>query len=117
MVARTKQEEYKRFFDETPVAMLRTDLATGKFLMALISRIKSEGQISNYEIEVELPNRERKWLSISMHINCGGTCIEGCAIDVTDRKKLEAELSILKNKQLDRLENIKSQLDERLANF
>jgi PAS domain-containing protein len=27
-------DEYKKFFDETPVALLRTDLSTGRFLMA-----------------------------------------------------------------------------------
>lgn len=27
-------EDYKKFFDETPVALIRTDLRTGEFLMA-----------------------------------------------------------------------------------
>ncbi len=27
-------EDYKTFFDETPVALIRTELKTGKFLMA-----------------------------------------------------------------------------------
>jgi PAS domain S-box-containing protein len=27
-------EDYKRFFDETPVALIRTDLKTGEFIMA-----------------------------------------------------------------------------------
>lgn len=28
------EEDYKRFFDEAPLALFRTDLVTGKFLMA-----------------------------------------------------------------------------------
>lgn len=47
--------EYKRFFDETPVALIRTDYKTGEFLMAN----KAAALLLGYETVEELKTNER----------------------------------------------------------
>lgn len=133
-------EDYKKFFDDTPVALIRTDLRTGEFLMAnkyaahmfgyptveelqacartidlyppderkaLIRALKKQGSVEDYEICLKLPHKTL-WVSARLHINCGGTCIEGSLIDIT-------ELVKLRNSQLGLMQEVGKKLDKRLA--
>ena len=144
-------KEYKKFFDETPVALLRTDIKTGEFLMAnkfcagllgyenieqlltlqksitlyqnkdmrkkLISKIRKHGFIENYEINLHLHNGTNIWVLANLHINCGGSCIEGSMIDITYQKEVEQELTVLQSKQVAKLSVIGDQLDTVLASY
>lgn len=153
--ARTKLEqslkEYKKFFDGTPVALLRTDIRTGEFFMAnefcaellgystveeliqnektthlyrtkdarrkLINKIKKQGHVEGYEIEFLLRDGRIIWVSANLHINCGGSCLEGSLIDITDHKEMEAELEVLKQRHLEDLSKTKNHLDSVLASY
>ena len=108
--------EYKEFYDEAPIALIRTDLETGKFLMAnkmaakllgfdnvpellesgcskdyysekdraqLISTMRKLGEVKGYELQLSIQDEEI-WVSADMHINCGGSCIEGSLTDITE---------------------------------
>lgn len=137
----TLLEDYKRFFEETPVALIRTDIKTGEFLMAnkfaaymfgfdsveelkenlrtkdlypndgdrkkLIATIKKKGFVENYEIEFKLPTKTI-YVSARLRINCGGSCIEGSLIDIT-------ELVQLRDNQLCALKEIGQKIDKKIA--
>lgn len=135
-------EDYKQFFDGTPVALVRTDLKTGEFLMAnkfavalfgfetfedlkskskitdfyppedrkrLLQQIRKKGIVEHYEIRFELPNNI-VWVSANLHINCGGTCVEGSMIDIT-------ALVELRDKYLSSLKDVGKKLDKRIASL
>lgn len=152
---RTKLEqdlkEYKKFFDSTPVALLRTDIRTGEFFMAnefcaellgyndvkeliekerttnlyrtkearrkMIGKIKKQGHVEGYEIEFILRDGRSIWVSANLHINCGGSCLEGSLINITDQKEMEAELEELKNRHLESLSKTNNHLDSVLASY
>lgn len=141
--------EYKKFFDETPVAFMRTDLRTGRFLMAnkacatlfgyesvvellqkrksslyakedrqrMIQKLRKEGSIENYEMKLYLKDERIIWVSAWLHINCGGTCIEGSLIDITPQKEVEFELDMLKNKSLKCQKVINEKLDSMVSYY
>lgn len=149
--AQQQLKEYKKFFDETPVALLRTDIKTGEFLMAnkfcagllgyesvdqllqlqksinlypnkdirkkLIGKIRKHGFIENHELNLYLHNGTNIWVLANLHINCGGSCIEGSMIDITYQKEVEQELVILQSKQVAKLSVIGDQLDVVLASY
>ena len=133
--------DYKQFFDAVPVALVRTDIATGKFLMAnkyaaemlgydnvdelldkqlvtdlypkearkkLIDRLRTQGEVKELEIRLNLPSGKEVWVSANFHINCGGTCIEGALTDIT-------QLVRLKQEHLAMMKTLGKQLDKRLA--
>lgn len=135
-------EDYKKFFEDTPVAFIRTDLKTGEFLMAnryaaqlfgydnveelkanartidlyppearrdLIRVLKKQGHVEGYEIQFTV-NGKTVWVSACLHINCGGTCVEGSLCDITPH--IEA-----RNKQLGQLKEIGKKLDKKIAAF
>ena len=143
-------KEYKKFFDDTPVAFMRTDMKTGKFLMAnnycatllgyesvedlmkkerkatlyskegrqrLIQRIKKEGSVEGHEIQLSLKSGKTVWVSAWLHINCGGSCIEGTLIDITAQKEVEFQLEALQSKQLVRMQCINEKLDDMCSNY
>lgn len=146
-----KMNEYKKFFDDTPVALLRTDIRTGEFLMAnnfcaellgypsvqelmanekttnlyrtkearrkMINKIKKQGFVQDYEIEFLLRDNRTVWISANLHINCGGSCLEGSLIDITDRKEVEVELETLKARHLENLSKINNHLENVLVSY
>ena len=134
--------EYKEFFDESPVALVRTDLETGRFLLAnkmaarmlgydsvadlierersvnlysldarraLIDEIKRRGEVVNYELQLEIQG-QKVWVSANLKINCGGTCIEGSLVDIT-------EMVHLKSKQLEMAQSLAADLDLKLCDL
>lgn len=129
-------EEYKLFFDSTPVAFIRTDVETGEFLMAnkfaakmlgfssvdqlitygnykklcpeedrvaLIKTLKRKDDVEKYEIRFTLPNNKVVWALANLHVNCGGTCIEGVLMDITEKKM---EIQKVRTNQLKEIQNI-----------
>lgn len=135
-----KFEDYKRFFEEMPVGLIRTDLKTGEILLAnqyaaqlfgfdtveelkskiktvdvypmaerrkLIQKIRKQGQVQGYEIKLNLSGKT-VYLSAHLKINCGGTCIEGTLLDIT-------ELVQLRNQQLMLLKEVGRQIDTKIA--
>jgi PAS domain S-box-containing protein len=137
-------DEYKRFFDNAPIALLRTDIKSSKVLMGnqycvellgfgnvsellksklnemypkderqkLIGRIKKQGSVQGYEICLTRKDGKRIWVAASLHINCGGSCIEGSLIDITVQKEAQAELEQFRNAQLHKLSTITEKLDQ-----
>lgn len=133
-------EEYKKFFDETPIALVRIDLKTGSILMAnvyaarmfgydsveefkskaktidfqpleelkrMIRMIRKQGKVEKFEIQMKLPTGTI-WVSACLHINCGGTCMEGSLTDIT-------EFVALRDKQLTILKEVGRKLDKKIA--
>jgi len=144
MDQRLQLEEYKYFFEDTPVAFVRTDLETGEFLMAnkfaatmlgfdsvdeliaygnsrelypdserkkLIKEIQRTGEVNKYEIKFSLPNGRSVWAAANLHINCGGSCIEGCLVDITDQK---VNLKEAHRMQLQKISDISKKIDQAL---
>jgi PAS domain S-box-containing protein len=81
----------------------------------LIRLIRSNGKVSHFEIKLKSCDNDL-WVSLTAHINCDGHCIQGCFIDITDKKKMEEELYRLKNKQLCKAMNLGHTIDEYLKN-
>lgn len=77
---------------------------------ALMGRLKREGQVQGYEIRLTSSHRSL-WVSAYLHVNCGGSCIQGTLIDITTQKKVEGELESVKAKQITRLAAIREKLD------
>ena len=140
-----QSEEYVKFFDDTPVAFIRTDLETGEFLMGnklaaemlgfdsvddliehgnsrslypneerqkLIKALKRNGEVKRYELRFTLPNGEVVWAAANLHINCGGSCIEGVLVDITETKKQEVDV---RNSQLKRIQDINAKIAQVLS--
>lgn len=138
-------EEYVKFFDDTPVAFVRTDLETGEFMMAnkfaaemlgfdstndliqygnsrqlypeeerqqLIKALSKTGEVKKYELKFNLPNGRNVWVMANLHINCGGTCIEGVLVDITENKRKESQLRTI---QLKRINDIHDKIAQALS--
>lgn len=82
----------------------------------LYSRLKKEGAIEGYELKLEGTNRTM-WVSAYVHVNCGGTCIQGTLININDKKMAEFELEVIKTKQLLKLNGIKEKLDTMITGY
>jgi PAS domain S-box-containing protein len=83
----------------------------------LITRLKKEGEIVGYEMKMIPQSSFPIWVSAHLHINCGGTCIQGTLIDITNQKKAEFELESMKSKQLVRMRSINNKLDNMIINY
>jgi len=147
MDQRLKIEEYKYFFEDAPVAFIRTDIETGEFLMAnkfaatmlgfesidelvtygnsrelypnterqkLIKELQKFGEVKKYEIKFSLPNGRVIWASANLHINCDGSCIEGCLVDITDQK---TDQKINQKLQLQQISDISRKIDQALKDI
>jgi PAS domain S-box-containing protein len=134
------EDDYKKFFDETPVALIRTDLKTGKFLMAN----RYAAQMLGYESVQDLkdngcsvnfyPPEDRKKLISSLRRN---GVVEGYEIQLQVPNKtlwVSARMRIncdgtciegsliditekveLRTKQLKCLQEVGSKIDKKLA--
>lgn len=142
--------EYKKFFDDTPVGLIRTDVKTSKVLMAnkycaemlgfgnveeliakgkfsemypkderqkMIQLIKKQGNVQGHELCLNRRDGRKVWVSASLHINCGGSCIEGSLIDITTQKEAEIELEKFRCCQLNKLSALNEKLDEAIDNY
>lgn len=140
-------EDYKEFFDEAPVALLRTDIKTGAFLMAnkycacmlgyssvedlireelitnlysvsdrkrLIESIRKNNGVSDYQIHLTLKDGSEIWVSATLHINCGDSCIEGCLVNITEQKMLAQALKEAQSRQLEAMMDMNFKLDQAL---
>ena len=76
----------------------------------LLNRLKKEGDVDAYELKLETNGRV-VWVSAYIHVNCGGTCLQGTLINITAQKKNEFEIEVIKTKQLMKLNNIRDKLD------
>ena len=76
----------------------------------LMARLRKEGEVNDYEMKLEANGRS-VWVSAYLHINCGGTCIQGTIINITNQKRAEFELEVLRSKQVLKLTNIGHKLD------
>jgi PAS domain S-box-containing protein len=142
--------EYKKFFEETPVAFFRTKISNGEFIMAnsycahllgyasieelldncrsvtlydpevrkkLIKLMRKQGHVQGFEIKLTLGSGAEIWVDAHMHINCGGSCIEGSLLDITERKKMELELATLRESQLKYISGMNQKLDTVIGNY
>lgn len=143
--------DYISFFDNTPVAFLRTEIDSGKFTMAntacasllgynsvkelmaeekivdlyadksqrkkLLNKLRKATRVSNYEIEWQLKDGRKIWVSAHLHINCGGKCIEGTLIDITAQKEMELRIEALTTDSLLKMQSVSAQLDERITEY
>jgi PAS domain S-box-containing protein len=135
-------EEYKKFFDETPVALIRTSIKTGNFLMAnkyaaqMFGFDTPENLVQNAKITDYYPIEERKALIRKLrkesHVKCeiGMTTPEGREFWVSVRLRMNCdghciegsllditELVRLREKELSVLQDVSKKLDNRIANF
>lgn len=69
----------------------------------LLSRIQREGIVTDFEIQLNLPNGRKMWVLLSARHCKQGGCIEGSVIDITDKKEMQAELESQKLKGLESL--------------
>ena len=134
-------EDYKVFFDDAPVALLRTNLATGRFEMAnkfaaeilgcesvedlmenhkstdfyslevrkdLVKKLKKQGVLDSFELELQLPNDRKVWVRANFRLNCGGKCIECFLTDIT-------EIIQLRDKTFKSMKSVSEKLDMQIA--
>ena len=77
----------------------------------LIRELRKNGFVQSYEIEINLPRtHEVIWVSATFHLNCGGSCIEGCLKDIT-------ELVQLRKKHLESMKQLGRKMDVRLSSL
>lgn len=99
----------------------------------LINKITKDGIIHDFEIEIVTRKGNIKWLSVtgklckgSCHLegiclpNCAphhAPCIEASVLDITEQKKLELEIQMLKEEEIISLKEIQIAVAERLKEF
>ena len=136
--------EYKKFFEDTPIAFIRTSIDTGEILMAnsyaaqmlgyeskedfiencnvndlyankedrkkLIKQLM-KGESRKYEIKFTLSDGSVIWAEAHLHINCGGSCVEGSLIDITNKKTQEQQIC---KQGLKQLSDLSKKIDQAL---
>lgn len=113
------------FINNTNSKSLYCDETTrDKFL----SDLKSNGNVlENYEMKLKLPRKRNKigclpggkkgdciWVAVTACLNDDDT-LHGTMMCVTERKKMEEELFLLKNKEMERLRNIQEKAKQMLS--
>lgn len=77
----------------------------------LIRELRKNGFVNSYEIELTIPRTgEVIWISATFHLNCGGSCIEGCLKDIT-------ELMCLRKKHLENMKQLGRKMDVKLSSL
>ena len=133
------EQDYKSFFDDAPLALLRTDIETGKFIMAnkfaanllgckSVEELLNKNAIDFYSSAVRnrlvrklKRNKEIHDHEIQMYVNgksiwvranlrINGNCIECFLTDIT-------EIVQLREKELTKLKNISEKLDIKMASL
>jgi PAS domain S-box-containing protein len=82
----------------------------------LLSRLRKEGCVGEYELKIDA-NGKTIWVSAFIHVNCGGTCLQGTLINITNHKKNEFEIEVIKAKQLLKLNGIREKLDNMIMYY
>ncbi len=103
------------FGHASPAELLASPETIGKLCgkdtkQRLVGRLKKEGSVEGFEMPLFVGSRTI-WVAAYVHINCGGTCVQGTLIDITDQKQSEFEIENLKAKQLVKLHGISDKLD------
>jgi hypothetical protein len=93
--------------------MALTDFCSKEDYVKLLSNVKSQGKVTDLELEISLPNGDKKWAILTTAISNCGNRLEGSFTDVTIRKRLEKELNHYREQQLDSLRDLRSQILER----
>lgn len=73
-----------------------------------------EGPVTDFEVELHLPNGQEKWVTLSA-LSCDSLeCLEGSVIDITEKKEMQAELNSYKKKGLDSLTKMGQAIEQRI---
>ena len=72
--------------------------------------------VTDFEIELNLPNKNgsSKWILLSARYCKNRDCIEGSMTDISDKKYVESELVLYKEKELKFLKDISEAIDQRI---
>lgn len=83
----------------------------------LIKLMRKQGSVQDFEIKLKIKGDKEIWVRAHVHINCGGTCIEGSLLDVTEEKRLELEVEDLRKNALKDLSQVSKHLDEVIGSY
>jgi PAS domain S-box-containing protein len=93
-------------FEEMQGSIKSPDLYSAEERAELLRLLKKDGQVTDFEIKVNLPNGENKWVIVTARLCKERDCLEGSITDITDKKKMELELEQYKAKQIGVLQNL-----------
>ena len=97
-----------------------------------IHLIKQRGEVTDFEVHIQLPlTEEQKWVLITGKVckglckrqgkclpNCPGfRCVEGAVIDITDKKRLELQVDKYRETETEALKKIHKSIQNRLKNY
>jgi PAS domain S-box-containing protein len=80
----------------------------------LLELIKRQGQATDFEISVTLPNGEHHWAIVTSMVSRCGKYLEGSLTDITERKQLEAQLTHYQNEQISTLRGLQDAIKQRV---
>jgi len=80
----------------------------------LLELIKRQGQATDFEIGITLPNGEHRWAIVTSMMSRCGNYLEGSLTDITERKRLEAELTKYQNEQISTLRSLQNEIKKRV---
>lgn len=80
----------------------------------LLRLLSMNGCVTDFEIELSIPGGDKRWAILTARPCRHGGCLEGSITDITERKKLEAELRNIQVKEMQTLRDIQSAIQDRL---
>ncbi len=93
------------------------DLYPAEIRQKLIERVKNEGNVSDFEVHIQLLDGEDKWVMVSAALCDDEPCLEGSLTDVTARKRLEEKVADLQENEITEMSVLKEAVEKRIASY
>ncbi len=104
-------------FEDMKKEVKSADLYDPAKRQELVDVIKEKGHTTGFEIKLQLPNGDVKWVVLTARACADGDCIEGSITDITERKQLEAKLEEYQKAEIHTLQNLQESCQARIEAF
>lgn len=91
-----------------------TDMYSSADREKLLQKIQRQGIVTDFEVELHLPNGKNMWVALSANYCKQGDCIEGSIVNITDKKEIQAELDAAKRESLAFLKKVNKNIEKRI---
>lgn len=87
----------------------------------LLALIEENGIVTDFEVEINLPSGDKKWVIVTAKLCKKRNCIEGSVIDITERKQLELltkfDFEKMQKNEIEEVKKLRRLISERLQDF
>lgn len=103
--------------DELQKKYVSTDFYSKTVRNKLIQEVQKNGQVTDFEIKLRLPNGKEKWVMVSARLCENEPCLEGSLTDVTAHKALENKIVELQRKEVGEIHTLNQDIQARINNY